>query len=211
MNQIDRTHNKAAAEHGFATRRKVAADIAAEPAASLMPETIPEAETLNSSKPETGPSGPRRPMLTKDDVAALHAGLLRGDHAIAQRRDLGELHRRTVEMFNTLKDDVIASRTAETSAQGEKLAVRLEQVSKSVDSIDGAIRIELAPMIQSMIREVVQDSLPVAKAKSRRGLWLVAGLIFGIVIGTVFAAHLTLAANFAVSEVTAVFSKAVGK
>lgn len=210
MNQIDRTQTRGAAEHGFTTRRKEVLKTSAK-AASLMPETVPEAETLTSSKPNSGPNGPRRPMLTKEDVAALHAGLLRGDHALAQRRDLGELHRRTVEMFNMLKEDVIASKAADNSAQGEKLAVRLEQVSKSVDSIDGAIRIELAPMIQSMIRDVVAERLPVAKTKNRRGLWLALGLVCGIGIGTVFAAELSAAANLAVNEVAAAYAKVTGE
>lgn len=53
------------------------------------------ASSIAAGKPADGPA-------QKSDIRKLQANLMTGEDSVARRKDLGELHKRTVSLFTTL-------------------------------------------------------------------------------------------------------------
>ncbi|MFC2968695.1 hypothetical protein [Acidimangrovimonas pyrenivorans] len=157
----------------------------------LRPDQEREAETANAKKPEVA-----RP---KSEIEALRQALMQGDEALARRRDIGELHKRIVNMITTLNqglDEKQAARFAEDKAH---FVARLEQIERAVNSMEGALRVELEPLLHSMVERAVESRGTARPAKARIALqWLAAGVV-GLVVGLGFS-----------TEINAVYSGVLG-
>lgn len=98
---------------------------------------------------------------------ALLRALTEGDMALARRKDLGELLRRI--------------QAAAPSADAALPTDRLDRLEGSLNRIDGALRIELAPILKAAVAEglATHQGRPVRRA---RGLVLL--FVAGIALGT---------------------------
>lgn len=99
-----------------------------------------------------------RMILHDDDLQNIYATLTRGDGALAKRRDLGELHKRLVTMVTTINQglgEATATKAAEDRAQIDQ---RLDRMERAVNSMEGALRIELEPMLRTLVSDAVSAS-----------------------------------------------------
>lgn len=110
--------------------------------------------------PPAGASG-----LTPDSRALLRA-LTEGDFALARRKDLGELLRR------------LQAQTAPDAALPDD---RLDRLEGSLNRIDGALRIELAPILKAAVAEGLAAG-QTRPARRSRGVVLL--FLAGLVLGT---------------------------
>lgn len=117
--------------------------------------------------PPARPTGdlknPPNLLLRDDDLQNIYAALTKGEGALARRRDLGEMHKRLVAMITTLNQGLGDAQTAKAAADREIIDQRLDQMERAVNSMDGALRIELEPMLRTIVSQAVD-------ANSVRGL-----------------------------------------
>ncbi len=96
-----------------------------------------------AATPETGTNdGELRKLLTR---------LTTGEDALAKRKDLTELHKRIVTMFTTLNQGLVDTQAAKAQEDRAQLVQRLDQVERAVNSMEGALRIELEPLILNIV------------------------------------------------------------
>lgn len=138
----------------------------------------PGGATGLAAEPRPEPAVPAQklppPLATRRDIEALAAALGKGETAVARRRDLAELLRRTTAAL----DDRAASADATRAA-------RFDLLERRLDSVEGALRIELAPMIGRLL----SDELAARPAghQTRHGLGLGLALAFAAgVLATLF-------------------------
>lgn len=142
---------------------------------------------------KTAAGGAREPMPVrpKSELEALRLALTQGDEALARRRDIGELHKRIVNMITTLNqglDEKQAARFAEDKAH---FVARLDQIERAVNSMEGALRVELEPLLRTMVESAVESRGTARPATARNALqWLAAG-IAGIALGFVFSSEIS--------------------
>ncbi|THH38492.1 hypothetical protein E4Z66_02675 [Aliishimia ponticola] len=117
----------------------------------------------------------------------------------ATRQDLIELHSRMVTMFKTLNHGLgeMAMKTAERDRK--ELCDRIEIVEKSLDSVEAALRVELTPQIQSILRSELTAS------PAKKG-----GNIFRMVSGVVVAIALVVAGSVFSADIQPLTSSATG-
>lgn len=109
------------------------------------------------------------PLATRRDIEALANALIKGENAVVRRRDLAELMRRLTAILD--------ERAAAADAAQEARTARLD---RRLDSVEGALRIELAPMIAKI---VAQEIAAATHARPR----LARGLVLGLAIPLAFA------------------------
>ncbi|MFC4671997.1 hypothetical protein ACFO5X_25845 [Seohaeicola nanhaiensis] len=122
----------------------------------------------------------------RPDPAAQPQGL----SGFARQGDLVELHRRIGEKFAKLPQELAEQiREPPVAVTGglKQIDTRLEALAASLDGLEGALRIELAPYLGKAVSAAVRESA--GRRPGRwRGLWLGLGLIGGVAIGTVWHA-----------------------
>lgn len=109
----------------------------------------------------------------------------------ARQGDIVELHKRIGEKFARLPQEIatqIAAPQAAASARMDKIEARLDTLSTSLDGLEGALRIELAPYLSMAVAEAVRAQAP--QHRRRSALWLPMALLVGLVGGAVFHAPL---------------------
>lgn len=140
---------------------------------------------MNQIPPVNYESPKPAPTLSKKEIAIIHKMLVSGEHALSRKSDLLELHKRSVAMFATLKEGL--GEINEQKAVRDRAAViaRLDEMEQSVNSMEGMLRIEMAPKLRAMLNETLDD---IQNTRSRRwprvvamGLMLFAGLVLGAV------------------------------
>lgn len=111
------------------------------------------------------------PLATRRDIEALAAALGKGETAIVRRRDLAELLRRTTAALDERG----------TSADDAQ-AARFNLLERRLDSVEGALRIELAPMIGRILSDELAARAPARKTVHGLGLALAftAGILAAI-------------------------------
>lgn len=109
------------------------------------------------------------PLATRRDIEALANALIKGDNAVVRRRDLAELMRR---LTTALEDSAAAAGAAQE--------VRAERLDQRLDSVEGALRIELAPMIGKIVAQQIAAASPARPGLAR-------GIAIGLSIPLAFA------------------------
>ncbi|SFT77660.1 hypothetical protein [Sedimentitalea nanhaiensis] len=143
--------------------------------------TQDEKQKLNLKMPD-GEGKPVPVALTDADLDRLRTHLGQGMGGFARQGDIVELHKRIGEKFESLPLALRSSGETQTA----EIRAEFENLQSTLNSLEGALRIELAPMLEkSMIA-----SLQAAQTKPRsswKGIVLVlATLCVGAVIGAVF-------------------------
>lgn len=124
-----------------------------------------------AAEPRPEPAVPAQklppPLATRRDIETLAAALGKGETAVARRRDLAELLRRTTTALDERATSAEAARAA-----------RFDRLDRRLDSVEGALRIELAPMIGRLLSEALATRP--APHRTRQGLALALAFAAGV-------------------------------
>lgn len=126
---------------------------------------------------------PPEPKITKADAQFLQSVLVEGEQAIARQRDMVEMHKRIVSMFSTLKIGLSEQHAKKASEDRAALVQKLNKMESSVNGLEGALRIEMAPQLEQMLEVALDRRVP--REKQRR---------FGL-LGILMASIVSLAAG----------------
>lgn len=163
---------------------------------------------MNQIKPTVNyAQSPDRKTLTKTDATALHKALVSGDHALSKKSDLVELHKRMVAMFATLKDGLGEISETKAAQDREAVCTRLDEIELAMNSMEGLLRIEMAPKIRAMLNEVLEE---MKVRRERRWPRVVSTLLFlgvGLGLGAVYAEVLLQLASTTVTGILAIIGK----
>ncbi|MBK0326690.1 hypothetical protein I5535_05215 [Rhodobacteraceae bacterium F11138] len=125
---------------------------------------------------------PAPATLTDSDLDRIRSHLGQGLGGYARQGDIVELHQRIGEKFEKLPLELGASDEARAAEQ----RAGFENLQSTLNSLEGALRIELAPLLQKSITE----SLQTAQTKRRSGwkgiVLVLAALCVGTAIGAIF-------------------------
>ncbi|MGB8814201.1 MAG: hypothetical protein WCC57_13570 [Paracoccaceae bacterium] len=121
------------------------------------------------------------------DLAALKALLMEGENALAKRKDIGELHKRIITALTTLNQGLGEAQAMRVAEDRTQLIAKLDEVERAINSMEGALRIELEPMLRNIVHEAAEQ----LDARPRR-LWRmssIAAVFFaiGLAVGAFYA------------------------
>ncbi len=104
---------------------------------------------------------------------------------VATQSDLVELHKRIVALFSTLNKGLSETAMAKAAQDRAELSARIDSMEEAVNSMEGVLRIELAPHIRAVFHEEMEDQRRLAKPSF--WTWVMrAGLAVGLVLGGAF-------------------------
>jgi hypothetical protein len=131
---------------------------------------------------------PNSGSLTPKDAQILLEGLVQGDQALARRKDLGEMYKRIVAMLTTLETGLSERQTARADQERSAMSERLDQIERSVNGVEGVLRIEMDQLIRRAIGDssVGQPREPSGRRAVRRVMHL-AVLCTAVLAGAVFS------------------------
>ena len=120
------------------------------------------------------------PVL-RSDLRKLQNLLMNGDDSIARRKDIGEFHKRIVSLFTTLNQGLGEQSAIKAAEDRAQIDARLNAMEQAVNKMEGALRIELAPLMKAVVQDAVQ-ARPVARPST---VWVkvIAALIAGVGVG----------------------------
>lgn len=210
MNQIDRKSGLGSIDVGpskdeIHKRNKMGA-------APSGPQEIPhDKANVSASKASPRPS-PRKPIskpvnssehrvLTNADIAEIRRVLLSEDKRIARQSDLVSLHKSLVESLRILGAG-LGDRTAKAAAEDrEEISKRIEEMSKSVNEMEGMLRIELGPEMSRQIEAGLDRRAPVPAHRARvRPGWILM-ICVAFLAGVFLAPELRPTMDLAISEI----------
>ncbi|KXF92661.1 hypothetical protein [Phaeobacter inhibens] len=187
-------------------------DTAADPASDIEMESTTDQTTQNTDKPR--PDGdPAHAEATSEaathrlapaDLDQLAAHLRGGPQPLAGRGDLIELHKRITAMFATLNDGLGEIYTRKAEADRKALSARIDTLEEAVNRMEGALRIELEPVLRNSFARVLADSSAHRRSLRQRlarglgqGGYLALILAFGLAAGTLYHSRISAAADTA--------------
>ncbi|MFV1462725.1 MULTISPECIES: hypothetical protein [unclassified Phaeobacter] len=194
-------------------------ETAAEPASDIEMESTTDQTTQNTDKPR--PDGePAHAESTSEaaseaaahrlapaDLDQLAAHLRGGPQPLAGRGDLIELHKRITAMFATLNDGLGEIYTRKAEADRKALSARIDTLEEAVNRMEGALRIELEPVLRNSFARVLADSSAHRRSLRQRlarglgqGGYLALILALGLAAGTLYHSRISAAASTAWSE-----------
>lgn len=143
---------------------------------------------MNQVNPNTS-FEPKQPdlKLGEADALFLRNRLLDGEKALARQQDLVELHKRMVAMFATLNTGLGEQQDKKASQDREILSAKLDEMNRSVNGMEAAFRIELAPTIEKILHDALRS-----QAVAKRSFWkssyvFVLALALGVAIGVIYS------------------------
>jgi hypothetical protein len=206
MNQITPTSDYNGALEGLAPLKPRAADRVGTPPAQPADKDAKPAQTPRAAADPQG-SVAATSGLSENDLRMIRKTLLSGDAALARRSDVGELYSRMVKLFETLNKGVGEMYVAKAETDRAALSERIDGLEDAVNRMEGALRIELEPVLRQTMAQVVAEQAGARPRGSRRGLLMVLLLGAGLTLGAVFHAPLSTAATAIVSKMETVVSK----
>lgn len=144
----------------------------ADPAASAPKEPATrDAAAGPGAEARTGRDAPS----VVSDAESLKRFLTEGKGALARQADLIEMHRRLVEQMRVLGQGIAEIEDRKAAEDRRVLVERLDEVEKAVNTMEGALRIELPALLQETVDAAV------ARARPRRSPVLAAGGVLALV------------------------------
>lgn len=148
--------------------------------------------------------------LTETDIREIRNALIQGEDSLARRKDIGEMHKRIVNMFSTLNQGLRESQDKKSAEDRVAIERRLEAMERSIDTMEGALRIELPPMLHEMIIEVTSAKksngmMPVSKITA------IVTFCIGVAMGSAFSANIFNALTSVLSANTSEFDTSIQK
>lgn len=137
---------------------------------------------------------PGGPILTEADADVIKAFAGKGMSGFARQGDLVELHKRIAEKFTALPKEF----SVQTGQSHKALETQLEavdgglgKIETSLNGLEAALRIELAPALSAVITETLAAQAPRPKGGLRRMVGLVVIVGTSLALGAYFHAELT--------------------
>jgi hypothetical protein len=134
--------------------------------------SIPEARTTEQSGPDTQDMSRQKPDLS----------------GAARQADIAELNRRISERLAKLPKEFAtqsAKSQAEANARIDKLETQLDRLGTTLEGLEGALRIELAPYLGTTVAEAMKDHAPRSVRRGRGGIAILF-LMLGVALGAGF-------------------------
>ena len=136
----------------------------------------------------------------KNGAAPSSKSRSKGTDAPVTQRDLVEFHKRVVEMFATLNQGLSDTALKKAAEDREEICKRVDEIEQAINSMEGLLRIELAPHIRTVLHEEMEDQRQLSR--SRFGTlvtWAAAGTAL-LFIGAFFESEIkefvTVAAGY---------------
>jgi hypothetical protein len=104
--------------------------------------------------------------------------------------DLVALNRRLVELFTTLNEGLTQSATDKAAADRAALSARLDGMERTVDGLEGLLRIELDGRLRAVCEEIADRKAYARTGKRVSVLALVLALLVGLCAGVLIAPDL---------------------
>lgn len=117
--------------------------------------------------------------------------LTTGEDALARRKDLTELHKRIVSMFTTLNQGLVESQAAKAAEDRTHLVQRLDQIERAVNGMEGALRIELEPLIRNIVAAAVSRDDKVPRQNAARPILKAVALCVVIALSVYYSAKIS--------------------
>lgn len=157
----------------------------------MMTEVRPVSDFNSSSAiPTQGFSPSTQSILGETDIRKIHAALIKGDDSLARRKDLGEIYKRLVSMFTTFEHGISEMQATKASEDRAALVERLNEVERSVNSMEGALRIELEPMLRGIVADIVLAKIATPKSRIIQRIVRGAVVCVAIAFGAVFSSQI---------------------
>ncbi|SES39035.1 hypothetical protein SAMN04490244_1154 [Tranquillimonas rosea] len=159
---------------------------------TAVPSQTDEDETGidTAAHPEEGAVAAGERRLSEADLTALRGSLGKGLSGFARQGDIVELHKRVGEMF-----DRLPARMGETlEAREAAAAARLEAMEGAVNGLEGAVRIELGPMVRDAVAEALAAERRPARRRLGAALTVLAALALGVALGSAMPERIALGA-----------------
>lgn len=129
------------------------------------------------------------PALAKDiGMAGLLATLLEGENAVAKRKDIGELHKRLITALTTMNSGLSEAQAMRVAEDRKQISEKLEEVERAINSMEGALRIELEPMLRNILIDATEQSHPQKRSLPRVAISTIAIFTLGLGLGTTYHA-----------------------
>lgn len=146
---------------------------------------------LGGSDNSDNPVKPQpRTSLSQADLQLLQRMLTEGETALARRGDVIELHKRIIKLFETLNQGVGEMYVSKAEKDRSMLSTRIDGLEDAVNRMEGALRIEFEPVLRQTLSQVVAEQSDAKPARRGRGLGIMAVLIAGLALGSVFHAQI---------------------
>jgi len=126
------------------------------------------------------------PILQDIDLQNIRSALTKGEDGLAKRKDLGEMHKRLVAMFTTLNQGISENHAAKAAEDRAQIGQRMDQMEHALNSMEGALRIELGPMLEKMVADVISKSSLSRRPHSWRSLSVAIVFVVGVALGAIF-------------------------
>lgn len=134
------------------------------------------------------------------DMRALVVALTQGENALARRKDLGEMHKRLIAHLSQTSEGRLEAGAAQSAEDRAAILLRLDQVERAVNSMEGALRIELEPMLRATLQEIVGGN---ATKKPRTLPGILAALLLVAVSAGIGAANADRIGGTAIAAIEA--------
>ncbi|UWR82361.1 hypothetical protein K4K97_18700 (plasmid) [Phaeobacter inhibens] len=139
--------------------------------------------------------------LAPGDLEQLAAHLRGGPQPLGTRGDLIELHKRITGMFATLNDGLGAMYTQKAEADRKALSARMDALEDAVNRMEGALRIELEPVLRDSFAKVLAKDTAARRRspgqRLKRGITKGGGLALilalGLAAGTLYHSRIATA------------------
>ncbi|MFS4583702.1 hypothetical protein [Phaeobacter sp. C3_T13_0] len=148
-----------------------------------------------------------RPDHSLADLDRLAAHLRGGSQPLAARADLIELHKRITAMFATLNDGLGEMYTQKAEGDRIALSARIDTLEEAVNRMEGALRIELEPVLRDSFAKVIADTSIHQRGlgqRLKRGLvrsgFCALILALGLAAGTLYHSRIATASSTAWTE-----------
>jgi len=151
-------------------------------------------------------NAPRRAAFSEADARLLQRALVTGEGALARRSDLVNMHSSVVKLFETLNQGVGEMYVAKAEKDRSALSARIDGLEEAVNRMEGALRIELEPVLRAAMADVVAQQTPVKTSRGRIA-WTGLALALAVTAGAVFHAPLTATISNLETQVSAIVAK----
>lgn len=116
-------------------------------------------------------------------LPGLLAAMMEGENALAKRKDIGELHKRLIAALTTMNSGLSEAQAMRVAEDRKQISEKLEEVERAINSMEGALRIELEPMLRNILIDATEQHHAPKRSFSRKFMSLSfvfsAGLFFG--------------------------------
>ncbi|GLO72893.1 hypothetical protein MACH17_44100 [Phaeobacter inhibens] len=164
------------------------------------PDQRPDQNPTATGLTDAGAAGS---ALAPGDLEQLAAHLRGGPQPLGTRGDLIELHKRITGMFATLNDGLGEMYTQKADADRKALSARMDALEDAVNRMEGALRIELEPVLRDSFAKVLAKDTAARRRRLgqrlKRGITKGGGLALilalGLAAGTLYHSRIATASG----------------